>query len=103
MYKYSLLLLFSFLFSTVVLSQETDEKLAVQYFSNGEFEKAASLFEKLYHNKPSAYYFNYLINAYVESKNYTDAENFIKKIMRQEKNNVKLIVDLGYVYKKLMI
>jgi len=100
MYKYSLIVFFSLIFSTVVLSQETDEKLAVQYFSDGEFEKAAALFEKLYQNKPSTYYFNYLINAYVEGKKFSDAEKFIKKLMRQEKDNVKLKVDLGYIYKR---
>ena len=100
MYKYSLIVFSFLLFSTVVLSQETDEKLAIQYFSDGEFEKAAALFEKLYQNKPGTYYYNYLINAYIEGKNFTDAEKFIKKMTRQDKNNVKLKVDLGYVYKK---
>ena len=100
MNRYFLIIIFSFLFAGTVFSQETDEKLAVQYFSNGEFEKAAVLFEKLYDTKPSIYYFNYLVNSYIEGKNFSDAEKFIKKLSRQDKSNVKLKVDLGYVYKK---
>jgi len=81
-------------------SQNVDEALAVQYYSNGEYEKAAAIFEKLYQKSPSIYYYNYLVNAYVEGKNYTEAEKFIKKLLKQDKLNMRYKVDLGYVYKK---
>jgi len=100
MKRFFLIFIIPFLFSAAVFSQDVDEKLAVQYFSSGEFEKAASIFEKLYNTKPSIYYFNYLINSYIEGKNFSDAEKFIKKLSRQDKNNLRLKVDLGYVYKK---
>ncbi len=46
-----------FLTSQFVLSQE--HRVAQEYFRNGEFEKAASSYEKLYkENKHNTYYFS---------------------------------------------
>ena len=41
------LLLFCLLFSNFAFSQNSNQQLAYQYYVNGEFEKAISLYEEL--------------------------------------------------------
>ncbi len=95
----SCLILFAFFSITLsALAQDNDEKLAVQFYNEGQYEKAIPLFEKLYQKTPGVYYYNYLINSYIEGKYFNEAEKFVKKLMRQDKSNLKLKVELGYVY-----
>jgi len=100
MFKYHFIFLILLAFSCNVFSQETDEQLAIQYFSSGEYEKALGIFETLYQKKPGPYYYNYILNSYIELKQYSDAEKFIRKAMKQDKNDVRVYVDMGYLYKK---
>ena len=61
-------------------------------------EKAAEIFEQLYAQKPSQYYFQYLIFCFVETKDYNKAERIVKKSMKAEPEALRYQVDLGYVY-----
>ncbi len=78
--------------------QTNDEQLAVQYFSNKEFEKAAELFEKLYDKRPDAYYYTYYFQTLIELKQYKEAEKVVKKQRRKNDNLPRYNVDLGYIY-----
>ncbi len=74
-----------------------DEQLAIQYFTNRDFEKAALIFENLYNSRPDGYYYAYYLQSLIETQKYDDAENLIKK--HRKKNNLpRFTVDLGYVY-----
>lgn len=76
-----------------------DDQLAIMFFQEKDYEKAASLFSKLYDNKPSNYYYSYLIFCYVESQQYKDAEKLVRRQIKLEPGTKRYYVDLGYLYK----
>ena len=83
----------------VVYSQQTtDEQLAAQYFQNGEFDKAADLYEQLMDKNPNPFYYNNLLQSLINAKDYKKAEKTVKKRIKQNQNDIRLSVDLGYVY-----
>jgi tetratricopeptide (TPR) repeat protein len=77
----------------------TDQQLAVQYFQNGEFDKAALYYEKLYDKNPNDIFYNYYLKCLIELKNYKEAEKLIKKQHKRFPEQLKFYVDLGYLYK----
>ena len=86
-------------FVTVVSAQTTtDEQLAAQYFQNGEFDKAADAYEKLFDNTFNQYYYNNLLQSLISAKDYKRAEKILKKIIKKNPNELKYNVDLGFVY-----
>lgn len=77
-----------------------DEQLAIQYFSNREFEKAALIFANLYDSRPDSYYYAYYLQSLIETQKYEEAEELVKK--HKKKNNLaRFTVDLGYIYELL--
>ena len=86
-------------FVTVVSAQTTtDEQLAAQYFQNGEFDKAADAYEKLFDNTFNQYYYTNLLQSLLSAKDYKRAEKILKKIIKKNPNELKYYVDLGFVY-----
>lgn len=86
------------LHSLPCLAQNSDEQLAVQFFSNREYEKAVELFEKLHENRPDSYFYSYLLQSYIELKDYKNAEKLVKKQIKRFPKLPRYNVDLGYVY-----
>ncbi len=76
----------------------TDEQLALQFFQNKEFDKALDYYEKLYNKKPSHQYYSPYLNCLLELKDFKKAEKIVKKNIKQNPQNIDLIVDLGIVY-----
>ncbi|MEO5673971.1 MAG: tetratricopeptide repeat protein [Chitinophagales bacterium] len=78
-----------------------DIQLADQYLHNGEFDKAAVLFEKLFNKSPgnSVFYQSYL-TCLTELKRYDDAKKMIRKQMKKAPADLSLFVDMGGVFKK---
>jgi tetratricopeptide (TPR) repeat protein len=74
-----------------------EEQLALQFYQDQDYGKAAELFEQLYEKKPSLYYYQYLIYSYVEIKEYGKAEKLIRKCQKAEPDAPRYMVDLGYV------
>ncbi|MDD3876409.1 MAG: tetratricopeptide repeat protein [Bacteroidales bacterium] len=99
--KFFYVLLFSLSIVLCANAQSTDEQLAVQYYQNGEFDKAAVLFERLYESNQNTYLYNYYINSLIGAEDYETAETFLKRQMRRQRNNVRFNIDLGYIYKSL--
>ncbi len=85
-------------FQQDALQQGNDESIATQFYQNHEYEKAAEIFDRLYDEKPSQYYFQYLLSCLVEIKEYGKAERLIKKNLKGDPNALRYQVDLGYVY-----
>ncbi len=97
----SILFFLTFSLSFVSLSKaqpNTNEQLAIQYFQDKEFEKAALLFEDLYNAKPSPFIYDYYFNCLIELKDYKKAEKFLTKTIKKQPLNIGLGVDLGYIY-----
>ena len=81
--KYILLLLFTSLLSFA----QMDEKLAIEYFNNQQYEKALVKFNAVYKNNPTVYY-RYIVDCYLELDQLTNAEKFIQKGIKKNPNNI---------------
>lgn len=76
----------------------TPDKLAMLYYEKKDYEKAIVYLEPLYDKNPEAWYI-YYYNSLVQVKDFSRAEKITKKQIRQNKNNVRLYVYLGKLYK----
>ncbi|MBK6610250.1 MAG: tetratricopeptide repeat protein [Sphingobacteriales bacterium] len=81
-------------------AQQTEEqRLAHQYYTNGEYEKAVILFEKLEADgKTNLIYSNYF-KTLLALKEYAKAEALVRSQLKNRKNDVLLLIDLGLLYK----
>lgn len=85
--------------SLLSMSQTIDERLAIQFYENNEFEKAESVFKKLYkRGSPSVVVYEYYLNTLIAMKKHKDAERLVETLLRKFPNNLSLSVDLGMVY-----
>lgn len=86
---------FLFFLSSIWVSAQ-NEQLALQYFDDGEFEKALTIFEESYQKQPSNFFFfQKIIECRQQLKQYDKAEEVILK--RKDKNNQPLLlIELGY-------
>ena len=97
MKNYSILLFFLFAFSFNLFGQEY--KLAQQYYNDGEFEKAATLYKKLYEKqKNNEYYFGRYINSLIYLESFDQAEKDLKNILKERSKSVNWYVVLGNIY-----
>jgi tetratricopeptide (TPR) repeat protein len=95
----NILLALALLFSGVLYAQ--DEQLARQYLENGEYEKAASLYEQLYKKFPQQEYFlSQYASALIANKDFAKAETEIKKQLKSRPDNLTLQLTLGDIYTK---
>ena len=75
----------------------TDAQLGLQYYSNREFDKAAVLFERLYEKEPTHFNYTYLFMSLLETNALNDAAKLVKKQSRKQPNELRYLVDEGYV------
>jgi len=81
--------------------QAQDPQLAQQYFQNGEYEKASSLFKILYEkSNGNDYYFNKYIESLIYLEAYEESEQIIKKQLKAQPGNIQLYVTYGNLYEK---
>lgn len=76
----------------------TEQNLAFEYFRNGEYEKAAGLFLKLYGKNPTPVNYRYLYNSLLYIRQYEELEKIVRKNIRKNPDNPTCLVDLGYFY-----
>ena len=80
--------------------QSEEEKLALQYYKDKEFDKAVELFEKIQAKKPNSYVYYYYYASLMELQRYGDLEKLCKKQIRNFPNVQRYKVDLGYAYER---
>jgi tetratricopeptide (TPR) repeat protein len=85
-------------FSIVRAQNSFDDKLAMQYYDQKQFDKAIVYFEKLFDKLPDAYY-TYYFKCLLEIKDYKTAEKITKKQIKRSEANTHLYVKLGKVYR----
>lgn len=95
------ILVFSLLLCTGLLfAQDQLEQVAKQYFRNGEFEKALSVYQQLaqYNEKDEniqmAYY-----ECLVAMKDYKGADKVLKQLLKTDDKNIKYTFLLGTLYR----
>ncbi len=92
-----LFILFFCCFTLQFYAQE--QQLAYQYFRNGEYEKAASLYETLLEKHPyNTNYTTFLIDCYQQLNDYKASYNLITNQLEKFPNQDHLYVELGYNY-----
>lgn len=74
-----------------------DEALAVQYFQNGEYEKAAPLYEKLIAKSRNSIFYDPYFTSLLKSRNYSEAEAVARKYQKTNPDNFTYAVDIGRV------
>jgi tetratricopeptide (TPR) repeat protein len=82
----------------VVAQKNMDEKLAMQFYEQKQYEKAAAYFDNLYDKNPDAY-FTYYYKCLIEIKEYSKAEKVLKKQIKRNDTAFHLYVWLGKLYK----
>ena len=74
--------------------------LAIQYYQDGDYEKASVLLEKLYTKQNNNAYFDLYFNALLKLKRYDVAEKIAKKEIKQNPSNDIYAVALGKLYQE---
>jgi len=92
--KNSLVYILLSLFSLSLSAQ--DSRLANQYYVSGEYEKAASVYKKLFEkNGNSHFYFQRYLEALMSMEDFEMAEQEIKKQLKAKPKHMQLYVDYG--------
>ncbi len=86
-----------FIFFGIASTGSTQEsRLAIEYFKNGEFEKATNLFKKLSDkNENSDYFFDYYIKSLLESDQEAIAEKELKEKLKRFPDKSSLYLTYG--------
>lgn len=84
------------LFAFQLFSQE--DILARQYFDRGEFEKALTLYEKLYKENPRTNQLQLLVACYQQLERYDEAETVLLRQLEKSNASPTYFVELGYNY-----
>lgn len=100
MKKLSFILLFVLAIGSVFAQQSEDEKLALQYYKDAEYDKAVELFAKIQAKKPDSYVYYYYYASLLALDRYDDLEKLAKKQTRNFPNVQRYKVDLGYAYER---
>lgn len=95
-----ILVLLSFRFVTAqAQGLKTDDKVARLLYERGEYDKAVVYFEKLFADDPIEEYYVFYYNCLVQSKEYKTCEKLVKKQIKRQPDNLKLMLDLGMCFK----
>jgi tetratricopeptide (TPR) repeat protein len=91
-----------FLFSSLLAySQgETDQQLAMHYFSSGDFEKAKTYYARIYDNDPSKFNFNRYYECLTQTNELKEAEKVLKKQITANRSDLEYKVLLGQFYEQ---
>ena len=85
----------SFLFLWQIYAQDT--KLAQTYFMNGEYEKAASLYEQIYESNPArVYYFKRLIECKIALDEYESIAHLLETHYKKYPKHHFILVEQAY-------
>ncbi|MCR9286802.1 MAG: tetratricopeptide repeat protein [Bacteroidetes bacterium] len=93
------IIIVAFIFPFFINAQSS--KLAQQYYQDGEYEKAAAMYQKLSdQHKNNDFYFDRFIESLLMLEDYTKVEDIIKKRLKENPKNVKLYVTYGNLYER---
>lgn len=88
------------LFSTLSLAQTQEEiQLASEYLLKGDKKKALELYRDLSKNDGNtSFIYNNYINVLVDLGLFDEAQNYLKKILRHDPQNLQYKLDMGLTY-----
>ncbi|AXT51627.1 hypothetical protein D1818_12560 [Aquimarina sp. BL5] len=75
------------------------EQLAKNYMQQGKYEKALSVYQKLYNKNPNrTNYLLGLVESHQQLEQFDKAEKILQKQIEKKPNNAQLLVELGHHY-----
>jgi len=74
-----------------------NDKLALQFFEKGEFEKANTYFADLFDEQPQAWFSMYY-NSLIGARDFSKAEKITKKMLKANPKNSSFYIYLGKIY-----
>lgn len=91
-----LILTLSFLACSLVSLSAQQDKLAQQYYLSGEFEKAASLYERLYRqNEANDFYLSRYVDCLINLQEFESGADMLKKEIKKNQDKLQLYVMYG--------
>ncbi len=92
-----LFLLLCLTMGSMGFAQGTDDQLASQYMQQGDYERAALYYDKLYKQQPSPYNYEQLFKCYLALKRFEEASKLVKDQSHRQKDDPRFLVDQGSV------
>lgn len=77
-----------------------DEALAYQYYQQADYEKAATILEKLFNRNRNDGYFDLYYTSLLKIKKYDEAETLVKRLIKQSPQKVNYQIALGRIYQE---
>ena len=94
-------LLFVFMLTSFfAIAQQGEQKLAYQYYVNGEYDKAISIYEDLNKKRFSVAYYIPYFGSLLKTEQYKLAEKLAKKVAKIYPNSLSYRLEVGIVQKK---
>ncbi len=81
-----------------VAEETTDERLAAQYFREGQFEQALALYEELFAEDPTPVIYNNYLESLFALEEYRRAERLVRGQIDNHPGDIRYEVDLGWVH-----
>lgn len=73
------------------------ERLALSYYQQKKYVKAAAIYKELFDKSPRQYYYSYYLNCLIFLKEYKQADRLVKKQSKAYPSNFRYLVDQIYV------
>ncbi len=74
------------------------EKLAAEYMKNKEYDKAVELYENLFEEKKTHFFYTYYLFCLLELQDYRSALKVCRKQIKNSPERLRYMVDEGYIY-----
>lgn len=98
--KHFLLFFTFFLYTSLWAQDNIDEALAYQYYQQADYEKAASLLEKIFNKTRNDGYFDLYYTSLLKIKKYDEAEALVKRLAKQFPQKLNYQIALGRIYQE---
>ena len=87
-----------FFYSLGGYSQSQKEKLAYQYYSGKQYEKAVTLYADLHKSSPEKRFYGPLLKSYLFLERYKEAQKLVKVHIKKNPERIEFNIDLGHIY-----
>lgn len=94
------LLTFSFVLQAQPGKKDNSSRLAQQYYQDGEYQKAAAVYKKIFEKNNNEYYFNKYIECLMALEQYDETAAIIKKQIKKQPKNAQLYVTYGNLFER---
>tara|TARA_B100001758_G_scaffold247957_1_gene269128 strand:+ start:1720 stop:3525 length:1806 start_codon:yes stop_codon:yes gene_type:complete len=95
------LILVFLLTSSFVFSQQSNQQIAYQYYINGEYKKAISIYKELIQSRFSVAYYSPYFQSLFKIKDYNAADALARKFVKKYPTSLTYQIEVGVVQEKL--